>query len=694
MTESCTKNKLGKMQVSQPNNVKIYNLSAGKSLPEWLSERKKRALQKNDINIRRRIELLQDFEMPIASTNVRVSADKQYIMASGVYKPRIRCYDTSELCMKFERCLDSEIVKFHILSEDYSKMVFLTCDRHVEFHAQYGRYYRTRIPKFGRDLVYHYPSCDLYLVGASSEVYRLNLEQGRFLNSLQTNAVEINTCDINPVHQLFAAGTAEGHVECWDPRSRSRVGLLDIGISGFDYQSSDKVPAVTTLLFKDGLTMGLGTSTGHVLLYDLRSTKPLLVKDHRYGLPINSIAFQDKLDVVLSSDSKILKIWDRETGKPFTSIEPPTDINDLCLYPDSGLVFMATESPKMLVYYIPALGPAPRWCSFLDNLTEELEEDQQPTVYDDYKFVTKQELESLGLSHLMGTNLLRAYMHGYFIDIRLYHKAKSLAEPFAFEDYRRKRIQDKIEEERANRVKLKKLPKVNRNLAEKLMDEKKDKRKEAVENSEVSNPLGDDRFSAMFSNPDFQVDEESQEFKLLHPVVSKHDRERQKKQREKQALLEQFDEVEEPEGRPSEEEESSSSEDEREWRMELKKQQKEAKMNEEKPVANKPKFYELKSGENFRSMKSGKSASALKDKKISLGERLLHEQSSGVIRSTGSSLGDKEITFQVKKSNKEKQRNEEIRAHVKERKRLRRSATSVLGKEKRGPVFWRGRRVR
>ena len=73
--------------------------------------------------------------------------------------------------------------------------------------------------------------------------------------------------------------------------------------------------------------------------------------------------------------------------------------------------------------------------------------------------------------------------------------------------------------------------------------------------------------------------------------------------------------LQEPEGRPSEEEESSSSEDERGWRMELKKQQKEAKMNEEKPVANKPKFYELKSGENFRSMKSDKSASALKDKK-------------------------------------------------------------------------------
>ncbi|KAJ8972497.1 hypothetical protein NQ317_012714 [Molorchus minor] len=47
------------MQVSDPNNVKIYNLSAGKSLPEWLSERKRRALLKKNVDIRRRIELIQ-----------------------------------------------------------------------------------------------------------------------------------------------------------------------------------------------------------------------------------------------------------------------------------------------------------------------------------------------------------------------------------------------------------------------------------------------------------------------------------------------------------------------------------------------------------------------------------------------------------------------------------------------------------
>ncbi|EDO37775.1 predicted protein [Nematostella vectensis] len=679
------------MQVSQPNNVKIYNLSAGKSLPEWLSERKRRTLQKNDIDIRRRIELIQDFEMPTASTNIQVSADNQYVMATGVYKPRVRCYDTTQLSLKFERCLDSDIVKFCILSEDYSKMVFLNSDRYVEFHAQYGRYYRTRIPKFGRDLAYHYPSCDLYMVGAGSEVYRLNLEQGKFLNPLQTDALGMNVCDLNPVHQLFAAGTTEGRIECWDPRSRSRVGLLDVALSGIPQESVDQVPAVTALRFRDGLTMGVGTSTGHVLMYDLRSSQPLLVKDHQYGLPINSLAYQDQLGVVLSTDSKILKIWDRETGKPFTSIEPQTNINDLCVFPDSGLLFMATESPKMLVYYIPTLGPAPRWCSFLDNLTEELEEDEQPTVYDDYKFVTKEDIEGLGLSHLMSTNLLRAYMHGFFMDMRLYQKAKTIAEPFAYEEYRKKRIQEKIEEERANRVRLKKLPKVNRSLAEKLLDHEVSKK----QNAQVClqffyNPIGDDRFAALFKNPDFQVDEESEEFRLLHPVLSKHDKGKQKRRKEaekaQEKMFSQFDEVEEPEGKPSDDE--SSSDDEHTWREEQRKQLK-TKKKEKQMVPNKLKFYELKGGEEYRGART-------QNANASLGERIKGQNGSiaGIIKQTGSTFGEMEMTFSLKKTEEESQRQQESREHRQERKKLRRSAGKLMAGEKKGPVYWRGKKVR
>lgn len=53
------------------------------------------------------------------------------------------------------------------------QLVFLHCDRHVEFHSQHGHYYKTRIPKFGRDFSYHYPSCDLYFVGARWEYSRI-----------------------------------------------------------------------------------------------------------------------------------------------------------------------------------------------------------------------------------------------------------------------------------------------------------------------------------------------------------------------------------------------------------------------------------------------------------------------------------------------------------------------------------------
>lgn len=57
-------------------------------------------------------------------------------------------------------------------------------------------------------------------------------------------------------------------------------------------------------------------------------------------------------------------------GKGMTSIEAPAgEINDLCVYPDSGLIFMALDSPRIPSYFIPTLGPAPKWCSFLENLT-------------------------------------------------------------------------------------------------------------------------------------------------------------------------------------------------------------------------------------------------------------------------------------------------------------------------------------
>ena len=63
------------------------------------------------------------------------------------------------------------------------------------------------------------------------------------------------------------------------------------------------------------------------------------------------------------------------------------------------------------------------------------------------------------------------------------------------------------------------------------------------QNKAVSSILKDDRFSAMFSNPDFQIDPESEEFRLINPVMSKLDKARKKRQ-EKDALKRQFTAVE------------------------------------------------------------------------------------------------------------------------------------------------------
>jgi ribosome biogenesis protein ENP2 len=54
----------------------------------------------------------------------------------------------------------------------------------------------------------------------------------------------------------------------------------------------------------------------------------------------------------------------------------------------------ANEGIQMGVYYIPQLGPAPRWASFLENITEEMEDQTVRSVYEDYKFVERNELKT------------------------------------------------------------------------------------------------------------------------------------------------------------------------------------------------------------------------------------------------------------------------------------------------------------
>ena len=471
------------------------------------------------------------------------------------------------------------------MSSDYSKSIHLQSDRSLAFHTPLGCHYTTRIPRYGRDLKYDKRSAEALVpaVGVNEtgngEVFRLNLEAGRYMRAYEVDvggddftssgggALQggISTGSVNTAaiaeesHNLLAFGTSLGTVEFWDSRSRGRVGILQ---SPSYTGPVDGKQEITALEFdRSGLGLATGSSTGLIHLYDLRSPNPVLKKDQGYGYPIQTLIYlqsststrtQISEPKILSADKRIIKIWSTQDGSPWTSVEPAVDINSVAWCKDSGMLLTANEGRQQHAFFVPQLGPAPKWCSFLDNLVEEMAEDpndpnafisqKSGDVYDNYKFLTLQQLESLNLSHLIGTtSLLRPYMHGYFVAQKLYEEAKLIADPSVWEEERNKRVKDKIDAERESRIRGNKkvTVKVNKRLAVKIMERaEKEERLQArrllergkseEEKEDTILPftgdekpsgslLSDPRFAKLFQDPDFAIDERAREFQLLNP---------------------------------------------------------------------------------------------------------------------------------------------------------------------------------
>ncbi|EPE25480.1 Putative isomerase YbhE [Glarea lozoyensis ATCC 20868] len=523
------------MKLTNPNDVPVYTISGASTarpLPDWLARQRKRSL-KNDPEYANRVELLQDFEFEEASACIRVSEDGEWVMSTGTYKPQIHTHYLPHLSLSFARHTTTLNHSFILLSSDYSKSLHLQTDRKLEFHTPGGCHYETRLPRYGRDLIYDKQSAEALVpaVGVnadgSGEVYRLNLEVGRYMKPYQIDvggddmttsgggALQggINTGSVNCAaiaedsHNLLAFGTSIGTVEFWDPRSKARVGIL-AGQEG----------EITALDFdRSGLSLATGSSEGLVQLFDLRRPVPILHKDQGYGYPIKTLmhmttSSQEKK--ILSADKRIIKLWDEADGKAWTSVEPAVDINSVAWCKQSGMILTANEGKQQHAFFIPQLGPAPRWCSFLDNMVEEMAEEAPAETYDNYKFLTLPELKSLNLGHLVGTtNLLRPYMHGYFVASKLYEEARLIANPYIFDDERTKRVKEKVEKERASRIRGGKKVKVNQNLVDKML--KRQERRQTVDQDK--GVLGDDRFGKMFEDEEFAVDERSREFQALNP---------------------------------------------------------------------------------------------------------------------------------------------------------------------------------
>ncbi|KAL2476495.1 embryo sac development arrest 7 [Abeliophyllum distichum] len=614
----------GNLKSTSINGVKMYTVSGNhRSIATWLPQKKQRALRKNP-DYQRRVDLIQDLRFETATTRIKVTPDGEYLIASGIYPPQIKVYELRELSLKFERHFISEIINFQVLDDDYSKIAFLCADRSVCLHAKYGSHYSLRIPRMGRDIAYDDWSCDLLCAASSPDIYRINLEQGRFLSSLNTQSPALNVVSRSDVHGLVAGGE-DGAVECFDMRTRSSVGRINAVPSAGDFDGE-----VTAIEFggKQDFFMAVGSSGGKVMIYDLRKPSPVQVKDHMYGSPILNIKWHKIVDPegekLITTDKHTVRIWDPKTGEGMTSIEPTAGkINDLCVFRESGLMLLALDSSQIPSYFIPDLGQAPKWCSYMENITHELEENGQPTIYDDFKFLTKEDLAKLNITHLIGTDHLRAYMHGFFMNYRLYKMAKDLADPFAYESYIERRKQEKLEAQRASRITIKRrLPKVNRNLAARLLEEeeaqteKKDadgvdtqktsdvKKTSKKKKGLTSDVLKDDRFTEMFENKDFEIDEFSQEYLALHPNIPTN----------RPSLLEEhFETVMEEEDQSisgSDVSESSDAEDAND-------------NNKSRRKLRVPRFYEMKDGRHAEAFSKG--VSFVEEESLPMGERVAKE---------------------------------------------------------------------
>lgn len=274
---------------------------------------------------------------------------------------------------------------------------------------------------------------------------------------------------------------------------------------------------------------------------------------------------------------------------------------------------------------------------------------------------------------------------------------------------RRERIRKKLEDGTASRLQLdkyrKQLPKINRELAKRLLhgredEEEGDKEASAADGFDAAddeakefsaetsaaaevegkNPLGDDRFAALFTNPDFEIDFDSREYRRLHPHANA-------KRGVSDLLQEKFSAIpddEDDEAMNGDEKDSNADSEteedclafvagqltskERERQEKEKKalaqerqeyrKDKEAKKAAKRQGAAGPKLFELNEGQQFRALASLREQprKAVHSKTKSFGSlvRAAQESEPKVRSAVNLSTGGKLITFEVGEEGRQK----------------------------------------
>jgi ribosome biogenesis protein ENP2 len=404
---------------------------------------------------------------------IKLSNDFLTLAVSGEYPPQVKIFDLADLSQTTVFMTRKMPSHFEFLTDNWDKMAILRSDRRLDFYDRGGPCHSQDLPVRCRHFVYNPSTADIVLASEDSQLLRLNLEQGRFQDSIPTVSRMGNVVCHSLANQLIVCGCEDGTIEFFDPRDKRSLAavMLSANVSSLCFDAS-------------GMNIAAGLGSGDVSVFDIRSSRPLLSYSHRNQSPVHSVAFHSGHKFV-SGDRKSCRIYDAESRGFVTSFETKDPMNCVLPFPGSGLLFAAVEAAKVQVMMIPELGQAPRAFSVLDSLINDVEvADQDATpLYEDQKFVTRDDLEKFGMAHLLKASVLRPYMHGFFVPRDLYRLIMDKGQETGYDEWMKHlKTAKQVEEERRKVVQRRKAPKTEE-AAESMSKRQKKKQKEITRDS-------------------------------------------------------------------------------------------------------------------------------------------------------------------------------------------------------------------
>ena len=111
-------------------------------------------------------------------------------------------------------------------------------------------------------MVYQPYNCDLVTVGSCNEIWRLNLELGRFQSPFVSDCPEMTCVEYSSELDSIAVGGIDGRIEFWDFEKKGKAAEIVPKLSN----KSGMTEEITCIKFQENsLNFFVGTERGKII---------------------------------------------------------------------------------------------------------------------------------------------------------------------------------------------------------------------------------------------------------------------------------------------------------------------------------------------------------------------------------------------------------------------------------------------